>query len=69
MTLFIQSKLSDQLFVVEEEDKPVMVLSHQELVKKLDDGKFKDGTLCTKVTILEKSIIVTRKELQKINGE
>jgi len=66
--LFNTSKSSDQLYMVEEEDRPVMGLTQQEFKKRLDEGKLKDGTLVTQITVIEKFQVITVKELQKING-
>lgn len=66
--LFSTSKSSDQLYMVEEEDRPVLALGQQEFKKRLDEGKLKDGTLVTQVTVIEKFQVITVKELQKVNG-
>jgi bacteriocin-like protein len=66
--LFSASKSSDQLYMVEEEDRPVMALTQQDFKKRLDEGKLKDGTLVTQITVIEKFTVITVKELQKING-
>lgn len=66
--LFSTSKASDQLWIVEEEDRPVLALGQQECKKRLDEGKLKDGTLVTQITIIEKFQVITVKELQKVNG-
>jgi len=69
MTLFAGAGMSSQLMVIEEEDKNPIALSYQDFVKKLEDGKIKDGALITKVTVMEKFVVITKKELKKINGD
>ncbi len=67
--LFSSSKQSDQLMIVEEENKPVIALTQQEFKKRLEDGKLSDGTLVTQMTVIDKFQVITRKELEKINGD
>ncbi len=67
--LFNQTKQSEQVMIVEEENRPVLALTHPEFKKRLEDGKLPDGTLVTQMTLIEKFQVITKKELLKINGE
>ena len=68
MSLFTGSKISDQLMIVEIENKAPNALSERDFNKALEEGNVKDGTFVTKVSILEKYTVVVVKQLQKING-
>lgn len=67
MSLFTTNKQSEQVYLVEEEDKQLLSLNQQDFKKRLEEGKIKDGSLVTQVTIMEKYTVITVKELQRIS--
>lgn len=67
MSMFATNKQSEQVYLVEEEDKQLISLNQQDFKKRLEEGKIKDGSLVTQVTIMERYVVITVKELQRIS--
>jgi hypothetical protein len=65
--MFATNKQSEQVYLVEEEDKQLISLNQQDFKKRLEEGKIKDGSLVTQVTIMERYVVITVKELQRIS--
>lgn len=67
MSMFATNKQSEQVYLVEEEDKQLISLNQQDFKKRLEEGKVKDGSLVTQVTIMDRYVVITVKELQRIS--
>jgi hypothetical protein len=65
--MFATNKQSEQVYLVEEEDKQLISLNQQDFKKRLEEGKVKDGSLVTQVTIMDRYVVITVKELQRIS--